>query len=385
LRSLFDTFALTALPREASAFRGEVQAFLRDHLPDLPPDRRARSWMGFDATFSRALAQRGWVGITLPAQYGGAGLDAFSRFVLVEELLACGAPVSAHWIADRQSGPLILRYGTDAQRAFYLPRICRGEAFFCIGMSEPNAGSDLASVTTRATPCEGGWRLNGRKIWTTNADRCQFMLALVRTSGQPEDRQKGLSQVIVDLSAPGVSVRPIHDLAGDAHFSEVAFDDVMLPADALVGQEGAGWEQVNAELAFERSGPERLYSSVVLLDAWIAALRRLPAVQRDTVTIGRVVGRLAVLRAMSLAVTARLAAGESPLIEAAVVKDLGTELEQAVGALAEAALGDDPVLAADADLYRTCAYISQISPTYSLRGGTREILRGMIARGLGLR
>ena len=385
MRSLFDTFALTALPCEASAFRGEVQAFLRDHLPDLPPDRRARSWMGFDATFSRALAQRGWVGITLPAQYGGAGLDAFSRFVLVEELLACGAPVSAHWIADRQSGPLILRYGTDAQRAFYLPRICRGEAFFCIGMSEPNAGSDLASVTTRATPCEGGWRLNGRKIWTTNADRCQFMLALVRTSGQPEDRQKGLSQVIVDLSAPGVSVRPIHDLAGDAHFSEVAFDDVMLPTDALVGQEGAGWEQVNAELAFERSGPERLYSSVVLLDAWIAALRRLPAVQRDTVTIGSLVGRLAVLRAMSLAVTARLAAGESPLIEAAVVKDLGTELEQAVGALAEAALGDDPVLAADADLYRTCAYISQISPTYSLRGGTREILRGMIARGLGLR
>jgi len=385
LRSLFDTFALTALPREASAFRGEVKAFLRDHLPDLPPDRRARSWMGFDATFSRALAQRGWVGITLPPQYGGAGLDAFSRFVLVEELLACGAPVSAHWIADRQSGPLILRYGTDAQRAFYLPRICRGEAFFCIGMSEPNAGSDLASVTTRATPCEGGWRLNGRKIWTTNADRCQFMLALVRTSGQPEDRQKGLSQVIVDLSAPGVSVRPIHDLAGDAHFSEVAFDDVMLPTDALVGQEGAGWEQVNAELAFERSGPERLYSSVVLLDAWIAALRRLPAVQRDSVTIGRVVGRLAVLRAMSLAVTARLAAGESPLIEAAVVKDLGTELEQSVGALAEAALGDDPVLAADADLYRTCAYISQISPTYSLRGGTREILRGMIARGLGLR
>ncbi|RZT36368.1 acyl-CoA dehydrogenase family protein [Cupriavidus agavae] len=385
MRSLFGTFALTALPPQAAAFRAEVKVFLREHLPALPPDRRARSWMGFDADFSRALARRGWVGITLPAQYGGAGLDAFSRFVLVEELLACGAPVSAHWIADRQSGPLILRYGTDAQRAFYLPRICRGEAFFCIGMSEPNAGSDLASVTTRATPCDGGWRLNGRKIWTTNADRCQFMLALVRTSGQPGDRQKGLSQVIVDLSAPGVTVRPIHDLAGDAHFSEVAFEDVLLPADALVGQEGAGWEQVNAELAFERSGPERLYSSVVLLDAWMAALRTLPALRRDPDTIGKLVGRLAVLRAMSLAVTARLAAGESPLIEAAVVKDLGTELEQAVGTLAEAALGDDPALAADADLYRTCAYVSQIAPTYSLRGGTREILRGMIARGLGLR
>lgn len=386
MHSLFGTFALTALPAEAAAFRRQVKDFLREHLPALPPDVRARSWMGFDASFSQALARRGWVGITLPAQYGGAGLDAFSRFVLVEELLACGAPVSAHWIADRQSGPLILRYGSDAQRAFYLPRICRGEAFFCIGMSEPNSGSDLASVATRAVPQPGGgWRLNGRKIWTTNADRCHFMLALVRTSGEAGDRQKGLSQVIVDLSLPGVTVRPIHDLAGDAHFSEVSFDDVDLPADALVGQEGAGWEQVNAELAFERSGPERLYSSVVLLDAWLTALRRLPAVQRDPVTIGRIMGRLATLRAMSLAVTGRLAAGESPLVEAAVVKDLGTELEQSIGALAEAALGDDPALAADADLYRTAAYVSQISPTYSLRGGTREILRGMIARGLGLR
>lgn len=386
MHPLFGTFALTALPAGAAAFRREVKAFLQDHLPALPPDARARSWMGFDAGFSRALARRGWVGITLPAQYGGAGLDAFSRFVLVEELLACGAPVSAHWIADRQSGPLILRYGTDAQRAFYLPRICRGEAFFCIGMSEPNSGSDLASVATRAVPLpDGGWRLNGRKIWTTNADRCHFMLALVRTSGETGDRQKGLSQVVVDLSLPGVTVRPIHDLAGDAHFSEVSFEDVQLPADALVGQEGAGWEQVNAELAFERSGPERLYSSVVLLDAWMAALRRQPAVQRDLVTIGRIMGQLATLRAMSLAVTAKLAAGESPLVEAALVKDLGTGLEQSIGALAEAALGDEAGLAADADLYRTAAYVSQISPTYSLRGGTREILRGMIARGLGLR
>lgn len=386
MHALFATFALTALPPQAAAFRQDVKAFLKEHLPEVPADVRARSWMGFDADFSRALARRGWVGITLPAQYGGAGLDAFSRFVLVEELLACGAPVSAHWIADRQSGPLILRYGSDAQRERYLPRICRGEAFFCIGMSEPNSGSDLASVATRAAPQpDGGWRLNGRKIWTTNADRCHYMLALVRTSGETGDRQKGLSQMIVDLSAPGVTVRPIRDLAGDAHFSEVAFDDVLLPADSLVGQEGAGWEQVNAELAFERSGPERLYSSVVLLDAWIAALRRLPGVQRDTVTIGQIMGRLAALRAMSLAVTARLAAGESPLVEAALVKDLGTTLEQSIGALAEAALGDDAELAADAELYRTAAYVSQISPTYSLRGGTREILRGMIARGLGLR
>ena len=167
-------------------------------------------------------------------------MDAFRRFVLVEELLAAGAPVAAHWIADRQSGPLILKYGTEAQKDFYLPRICAGAVFFCIGMSEPDSGSDLASVRTRATRCEGGWRLNGRKIWTTNAHHCHYMIALVRSSGGPEDRQKGLSQFIVDLSLPGVNVRPIVDQAGDAHFSEVTFDDVFLADDSLDRRRGRG-------------------------------------------------------------------------------------------------------------------------------------------------
>src|SRR5690606_28048153 len=132
---------------------------------------------------------------------------------------------------------------------------CSAEAFFCIGMSEPNAGSDLASVGSRAVRREGGWRLNGRKIWTTHAHEAHYMIALVRTSGEAGDRQQGLSQVIVDLSLPGVTVRPIRDLTGDSHFSEVFFDDVLLADDALIGQEGDGWKQVNAELAFERSGP----------------------------------------------------------------------------------------------------------------------------------
>lgn len=256
MSNLLSAFRLATLPAAAEAFRAEVKAFLASSFAATPPDIRARSWLGFDAAFSKKLAARGWVGVTLPAAYGGASLDAYSRFVLVEELLAAGAPVSAHWIADRQSGPLILKFGTEAQRQFYLPKICAAEAFFCIGMSEPNAGSDLASVGTRATRCEGGWRLNGRKIWTTNAQHCHYMIALVRSSGEAQDRQQGLSQFIVDLSLPGVTVRPIHDLAGDAHFSEV-FDDVLLADGALIGQEGSGWTQVNAELAFERSGPER--------------------------------------------------------------------------------------------------------------------------------
>ena len=274
MTELLNNFRLARLPETLDGFRNEVKAFLAEHMPSTPSDIRARSWMGFSAEFSRKMAQRGWVGLTLPREYGGASLDAFSRFVLIEELLAAGAPVSAHWIADRQSGPLILKYGTEAQRRFYLPKICAAQAFFCIGMSEPNSGSDLASVGTRATRTDKGWRLSGRKIWTTNASHCHYMIALVRTSGTPDERQRGLSQFIVDLSLPGITVRPIRDLAGDAHFSEVFFDDVALDDDALIGQEDSGWEQVTAELAFERSGPERLYSSIVLLDCWIDWLRR---------------------------------------------------------------------------------------------------------------
>lgn len=385
MSNLLSAFRLATLPAETNQFRAEVKAFLKSSLDPAPPYLRAKSWMGFNASFSKKLASRGWVGVTLPAQYGGANLGAFSRFVLVEELLAAGAPVSAHWIADRQSGPLILKFGTEAQRQFYLPKVCAAEAFFCIGMSEPNAGSDLASVGTRATRCEGGWRLNGRKIWTTHAQHCHYMIALVRSSGEPQDRQKGLSQFIVDLSLPGVTIRPIHDLAGDAHFSEVFFDDVLLADDALVGNEGDGWAQVNAELAFERSGPERIYSSIVLLEHWISCLRNSPDASAYTATIGRFATHLATLRNMAIAVTSKLVNGESPVVEAALVKDIGTEFEQSIPAVIEAAIAMNPDAAVDADLYRTVAYVSQIAPTYSLRGGTREILRGMIARGLGLR
>jgi len=385
MTTLLSQFRLARLPAEAEAFRAEVKEFLSTQMPPAPPDIRARSWMGFSAEFSRRMAERGWVGLTLPREYGGASLNAFSRFVLVEELLAAGAPVSAHWIADRQSGPLILKYGTEKQRRFYLPGICAAEAFFCIGMSEPNSGSDLASVGTRAIRMESGWRLNGRKIWTTNAEHCEYMIALVRTSGGPEDRHKGLSQFIVDLSLPGVTVRPIRDLSGDAHFSEVFFDDVALADDALIGQEGGGWEQVTAELAFERSGPERLYSSIVLLDHWIGCLRKSGEAGLHAATIGRFVAHLATLRNMSITVTSQLVSGQSPVVGAALVKDIGTEFEQSIPAVIEAAIAADPSAETDADLYRTVAYLSQIAPTFSLRGGTREILRGMIARGLGLR
>ena len=385
-RPMIDALAPAIIPAADEALRHEVRAFLREHLRDRPLEACARSWMGFDADFSRALAARGWVGLTLPVEYGGAGRSPFARFVLIEELLAAGAPVGAHWIADRQSGPLLLKYGTEAQKRFHLPRICRAESFFCIGMSEPQSGSDLASVRTRAERDGDGWRLSGQKLWTTHAPRSHFMIALVRTSGTPDDRQRGLSQVIVDLAAPGVTIRPILDLAGDAHFSEVFFDDVQLGPDAIVGQEGEGWAQVTAELAFERSGPERIYSSLVLFDAWLDHLRAVPFPDESSIALaGRIASHLAVLRAMSLAVTAKLVAGESPVVEAALVKDLGTTLEQFIPTAVADVLGAHPDREIDPSLLRALAYVTHVAPSFSLRGGTREILRGMIARGLGLR
>jgi alkylation response protein AidB-like acyl-CoA dehydrogenase len=383
---MIEPLTLTFIPPEDEALRAPVRSFLEEKLQGIPLETRARSWMGFDAEFSRALARQGWVGLTLPKEYGGGGRNHFARFVLAEELLARCAPVSAHWIAERQSAPQILRYGTEAQKRFYVSRICRAEAFFCIGMSEPQAGSDLAGVRTRATKTANGWHLNGQKIWTTNAYRAHYMIALVRTSGTSEDRHRGLSQFIVDLSAPGVTVRPIEDLTGDRHFCEVFFDNVELANDALIGAEGAGWEQVTAELAFERSGPERLYSSMALLDAWLTITRGSdPANEASRRLAGKLAAHLAVLRAMSISVTSKLVQGESPVVEAALVKDMGTEIEQLIPVALSDLLGAEPDRPVPAALVRALSYVTHISPSFSLRGGTREILRGVIARGLGLR
>ena len=381
---LFNAFPSVAIPEDADSLRPAVKQFLSAQLDGVPAQRRARTWTGFDADFSKALAEQGWLGLTLPKKYGGGGRDAFARYVLVEELLAAGAPIAAHWIADRQSGPLLMRFGTEEQRQKYLPGICRGELFFCIGMSEPNSGSDLASVRTRASVEHAGWLLNGAKIWTTYAHKSHYMIALVRTSGSTEDRQKGLSQFIIDLSLPGVTIRPIRLGNGDEDFSEVHFDNVLLPADSLVGMEGNGWAQVNAELAFERSGPERFYSSLLLLDLWADHLSA-DGNPADLQQLGMFMAELASLRAMSLSVTGRLAAGESPLIEAAVLKDLGTAFEQEIPERIANALGADPSAERNEELLATLAYLLQLSHVFSLRGGTREILRGIIARGLGLR
>lgn len=384
--SALNSLVHATIPDADEALRTEVRSFLSSALANVPTHLRARSINGYDAAFSRSLAERGWIGINLPVEYGGGGRSAFARYVVAEELLNAGAPVLAHWAADRQSGPLIFRYGTEEQKRFYLPRICRGEAFFCIGMSEPQAGSDLAAVRTRATPNGSGYVLRGQKIWTTNAHRSHYMIALVRTSGEVGDRRAGLSQVIVDLSAPGVRITPIRDLTGDAHFCEVFFEDVPLPRDALIGAEGEGWHQVTAELALERSGPERLFSSIVLYDEWLKHLRHSGIANPCSVrVVGKIFCELAPLRAMSVAIQEKLVRGESPAVEAALVKDLGTGVEQVIPTLIADQLYAEEGVSIPTELRDTLAYVVKAAPSFSLRGGTRDVLRGMIARELGLR
>ncbi len=251
------------LPPEASALRGEVRAFLKDALGDMPAAERSRSWSGGSRAFSKKLGARGWIGMTWPKKYGGHERSYAERYVVIEELLVAGAPVSSLWVADRQSGPLLLRFGTEEQRQTLLPKIASGDLSFCIGMSEPGSGSDLASVRTRGRKVDGGWKVSGQKIWTSGAQSADWMIALVRT-GDAEQRHAGLSQLLVDMKSPGLTVKPIANLTGESHFNEVFLDDVFVPENRLIGAEGGGWAQVGAELAYERSGPERYLSSIRL-------------------------------------------------------------------------------------------------------------------------
>lgn len=373
-------FPLQSTTQYHASLRQDVRDFLADGLADLPASERARSWSGFDAEFSAKLGAQGWLGMTIPKQYGGHERDAVERHIVMEELLAAGAPVAAHWIADRQSAPLLLRHGTEEQRQTILPLIAEGKCFFGIGMSEPGSGSDLASVRARAEKTADGYLLSGTKLWTTYAHKAHYMIVFCRTSTS-ESRHGGFSQMLVDMSLPGVSVSPVLDIAGEHHFNEVSFVNVALAPDALLGKEGDGWNQVISELAFERSGPDRFLSSFVLITELLRCLNRLP---KDAAfpDLGRMVARLMVLRQMSLSVAGRLAVGEQPVLAAAIVKDLGALFEQSVPELARQIL---PASAEDGEYAATFHRIVLAAPSFSLRGGTREILRGIIARGLGLR
>jgi acyl-CoA dehydrogenase len=366
-------------PDPAAVLRGEVRTFLQTQQRSGLFEPWVDTWLaGFDPAFSAALGRQGWLGMTFPPEYGGHGRSAVERFVVIEELIAAGAPVAAHWFADRQVGPSLMRFGTDSQRRRFLPSIAAGECFFAIGLSEPDTGSDLAAVRTTARLTEDGWVVSGRKIWTSGAHRCHFMLTLVRTA---PGRHDGLSQLVIDLSAPGITISPIPMLTGEHHFCEVVLDEVLVPEDSLIGQVGNGWEQVNAELAYERSGPERFLSAVQLIAEMSEYAQTAEGAQAGAAlaTLGDLYAQLWSVRQLSLEVAAALDAGDVPETAAAIVKDLGTIFEQQC---VEAVRATVPDIEHHPRLDALLWYATLHSPGFTLRGGTNEMLRILVARGL---
>ena len=373
----------------AETLRSEVRGFLATALAGRSAKQKAESWSGHDRSFSRKMGERGWLGMTWPKQYGGHERTQLERYVVLEEMLAAGAPVGHHWVADRQSGPSILKNGTEAQRQEILPKIAAGECAFCIGMSEPDSGSDLAAARTRAQCVQGGWLVSGTKVWTSSAHVADYMILFCRTGDKSQDdRHAGASQFIVDMGrakTAGMTIRPIIDMTGGHHFNEVILDEMLLPEDALLGQEGDGWKQVTGELAFERSGPDRFLSSFALL---VEAVRTLgpDADDRAAAEIGRLTSHILTLRRLSRSVAGMLQAGDDPALQASLVKDLGNVLEQETVEVIRLLVDVEPSMRKGAgSLSAVLAQLTMTAPSFSLRGGTREILRGIIARGLGLR
>jgi alkylation response protein AidB-like acyl-CoA dehydrogenase len=371
-------YAPTRLSESEESFRTEVRAFIARHAQLMNPSMLGMTGVGgHDAAFSELLGRQGWLGLTIAKEAGGHGRTFVERFVLTEELLAAQAPVSAHWFADRQSAPVIARYGTEAQQARFIPDIVAGRLFFSIGMSEPDAGSDLARVRTRAVRVPGGFSVSGTKVWTTLAHRNHWLILLCRTDPEAE-RHDGLTQLLVDLSSPGVSVRPILTMDGEADFCEVVLSEVFVPDDLVLGQPGQGWRQVVGELAFERSGPDRYLSAWPLVERLIGA-----RIDGSDEAVGRLAARYRVVRQLALSLARSLDAGLSPAPDAALMKDIGTVLEQDSVEAARLWLGGDPDPDGPDPGDRLLASAILNAPTFTLRGGTKEILRGMITRAAG--
>lgn len=372
---------MTLPPTELTAAERELQRQVRDFLDErLPPGSYERS-LGMpghsDPQFSKDLGARGWIGMAISPEYGGSGRSAVERLIVVEELLSRGAPVSYHWVADRQSAPSIQRFGSEQQKRALLPGIARGELSFAIGMSEPDSGSDLASIRARAHADGDGWRINGTKIWTSGAAEATHILGLFRTS---EDRYGGMTQFIIPCHTAGLTISPIPFIDGTRHFCEVAFDDVYLPDSARLGQVGDGWKQNTAELVLERGGVDRWMSMFPVLEEWVTA--HFPADSAAWSDLGLLTARFWTLRGMSLAIARLVDRGESPVTQAAMVKEMATRFEQDSTEMVVRHLDRVPDLTSGDPYESLLARAVLTAPSWTIRGGTNEILRTVIAKGL---
>jgi alkylation response protein AidB-like acyl-CoA dehydrogenase len=373
-----------------AALRQEVRDFLAADPAVAGRSVQEDGWItGFDPAFSRRLGARGWIGLTWPRAHGGSERSYLDRLIVTEELLLAGAPVAAHWFGDRQIGPALLAHGSEEQKREFLPPTTRGERVYCIGMSEPGAGSDLAALTTRAELVGDELVIRGQKTWTSFASQAHYCYLVARTDPDAP-RHRGISELLVPMDAPGIEVRPIRDMVGEEHFGELFFNDVRVPRSALIGTLHGGFRQIMQQLDYERSGIERLLSNWPLWRDALAFARERgllgdPALAQEVAELetARRCGRLLVYRVASL-----LSQGRLPNHEAALAKTYCTRVEQRMAELAVRILGPSALLRAEspgAALGGRAARSLLYAPAYTIQGGTDNILRNIIARrGLGL-
>jgi alkylation response protein AidB-like acyl-CoA dehydrogenase len=371
--------------------RAEVRSFLEEELKQGGFEPLTDSWIdGYDKEFSKKVGARGWIGTVWPTEMGGKGWSFVDRLIITEELLRYGAPVAGHWMADRQCGPCLIAYGSEEQQKEILPRIIRGEVSFALGMSEPDSGSDLASLRTRAVETEDGFIINGQKIWTSGAHLSEYIYLVARTDPDAP-KHKGISEFVVDLKLPGITTNPIVDMMNSHHFNEVFFDNVKVPKSALVGERNRGWYQIVVQLDYERSGLERIMSTYPMFQMLLDFVRQEPSLYRQAEVRHKLtdlvlkfeVGRLLIYRVAWV-----LSQGRVPNYESAMAKVYGTSYEQHLTHVATQVLGLSGQLVEGskwAPLRGLASRSYLFAPGYSLRGGTSEILRNIVAlRGLGL-
>jgi len=375
---------------EQVRLRAEVREFLENDpavaVRPFPED----GWIaGFDLDFSRRFAERGWIGLTWPKRYGGGEKSYLDRLIVTEECLLGAAPVAGHWFGDRQIGPALLAHGNEEQREELLPRILKADVTFCVGMSEPGAGSDLASLSTRAVIDGSDFVISGQKIWTSFAEQAELCYLVARTDPEAR-RHRGISEILVPMDSPGITVRPIIDMVGENHFGEVFFDEVRVPRSGMIGELNRGFYQIMEQLDYERSGIERLISNFPLWrDAKALASER--GLSADPVLRQEIADIEICLRAgrqMIYRVAAILSEGRIPNRETAVAKTFCTSLEQRIADLVARMLGPAGQLAYGepaAPFGGRAARALLYAPAYTMQGGTNNILRNIIAqRGLGL-
>lgn len=331
------------------------------------------SWInGFSKEFSASLATNGWVGMCWPEEFGGGGRPPIERVIMAEEMIGAGAPIAASWFADRQFGPSIYTYGTPEQQERYLPGMLTGETTWGIGMSEPDSGSDLASLSTMAVRDGDRYIVNGQKIWTSGGALADYLYLICRTdaSGRPHE---GVSELIVPLDLPGIEIRPIRDMVDNSHFCEIFLSNVEVPVENLVGLEGGAFKQTMVQLEHERGGIDRLVSNRPLYDLAVSrADRGDPRVRQQIARLEADyhVGRLLVYREVLR---------QAPRGFSAATKVFCTEHQVRVAQFAAHVLG--PEITLDTQLSRAFSY----SPSYLLAGGTSEIMRNILGeRVLGL-